>query len=144
MFASSEAQETLCHAVNCRSEPAHNKWESERQRALWRTRSATSCGEPCVLLLFVLFIQICLSHLSTHMQRVAVNLAWRKHGFKLKEGSDVATPPVRASSSTSQTKRHKTNMEITHMTWCALKENRHLENISVLAMKCGEVILKDT
>lgn len=77
-------------------------------------------------------------------QRVAVNLAWRKHGFKLKEGSDVATSPVRASSSTSQTKRHKTNMEITHMTWCALKENRHLENISVLAMKCGEVILKDT
>lgn len=37
-------------------------------------------------------------------QRVAVNLAWRKHGFELNEGSDIAAPLGGEYGSASQTK----------------------------------------
>lgn len=47
-------------------------------------------------------------------QRVAANLAWRKHGFKVNEGSHTATPQGERNSSTSQTKRHHRNTETTN------------------------------
>lgn len=40
----------------------------ERKGVLWRTWSVASCGEPCMLLLLMLFTQTRLSCLSTRMQ----------------------------------------------------------------------------
>lgn len=62
-------------------------------------------------------------------QRVAVNLAWRKHGFKLNEGSDIATPLGRECS---QSKRNLTNMEITERQHdMVYKRKRKLRTLSV-------------
>lgn len=60
---------------------------------LWRTMHVPTIGA------FYSDTPLPSQHLHTALtQRVAVNLAWQKHGFKLNEGSDIG----RESSSTSQ------------------------------------------
>lgn len=66
-------------------------------------------------------------------QRVAVNLAWRKHGFKVNEGSDVATPLGGEQGSTGQTEWHHKNIKITERQHVMVRtqEEQEIKKMSV-------------
>lgn len=103
------------HTVDSRYKLTHSQRE---EMSLWRTPSGASCGEPCMLLLLVLFTQTYRSHFSARTQHWPKGclLIWHGEnmGLKVNEGSDTATPQGGQNSSTSQTKCLHRNTETTN------------------------------